>query len=163
MKQLIAVLIMSLGVIQYSAQEYVFNKSFEELEEVLDALDQKKEDKSVFDFLIKYYEDQDKLEQRFVGVDNIDSPNNLSKGDFKMNRMVPFNLYPSPNKKTYNIDFYGEKGELRILDAHGNLVRNQSDVSNGKYLIKMRSFEKGLYYVQVVSNETSFKRRMLIE
>ena len=135
MKQFIAVFIAGLSLMQLSAQEYRLNKSFQELEEILDVLSKEKEDKGVFDFLIKYYQDKERLEERFVGVDNIDSPDSKRNGEFKMNRMVPFNLYPNSDSGSFNIDFYGDKGDLKILDSHGNLVRDQSDVLNGKYLI----------------------------
>lgn len=163
MKHISIAIILSFGWIQTYSQEENFNGQFNKLEEVLDALNQGENDKEVFDFLIKYYEDQEKIEERFLGVDNIDVPGTNREEGFKMNRMTSFNLYPNPNNGNFNIEFFGDKGELRILDSFGNLVKDQISFTKGKYEIEMSDFKKGLYYVEVLSNSTSFKRRMLIK
>ncbi|MEM6526269.1 MAG: T9SS type A sorting domain-containing protein [Bacteroidota bacterium] len=79
---------------------------------------------------------------------------------------VNFELYPNPSKGRVRINYYGpkiEKGSLSIYNSNGFLMRTTDLISTiQNKLIDLSTLQKGAYFVEILTGETSIKKRILI-
>ncbi|MEM7163272.1 MAG: T9SS type A sorting domain-containing protein [Bacteroidota bacterium] len=141
----------------------VSGQETENVSDLIEDLEDASAEDDFFEMLIKYYEDDERVANTFADPDNIDAPGSIKSGDFDLNAMDPFKLYPNPNDGSFTIEFFGNMGQLRILDTRGSIVKEIKEFFGGKYKLDMREYPKGMYYVEVITNNASFKRRMVVD
>ena len=72
-------------------------------------------------------------------------------------------LYPNPASNVLNIVSYNVGVEkINIYNLNGQLVLNK-DVNNNKKTINITSLESGIYIVDILSENTSIKRKLIIK
>ena len=72
-------------------------------------------------------------------------------------------LYPNPASNVLNIVSYNVGIEkINIYNLNGQLVLNK-DVNNNQKKINIRSLESGIYIVDILSEKTSIKRKLIIK
>jgi len=72
-------------------------------------------------------------------------------------------IYPNPAKNVLNIVSYTVGIEkINIYNVNGQLVLN-TDVNNNQKTINISSLESGIYIVDILSENTSVKRKLIIE
>ena len=72
-------------------------------------------------------------------------------------------IYPNPAKNVLNIVSYTVGiDKVNIYNVNGQLVLN-TDVNNNQKTINISSLESGIYIVDILSENTSVKRKLIIE
>jgi hypothetical protein len=72
-------------------------------------------------------------------------------------------IYPNPANNVLNIVSYNAGIEkINIYNVNGQIVLNK-EVNNNKKTINISSLESGIYIVDIISENTSVKRKLIIE
>ncbi len=74
------------------------------------------------------------------------------------------NIYPNPAKSVFTIDLGATKtGEIQIVDAMGRRVYSNEFNGKSKLRINSSNWEKGIYMIQMISNDEVSSSKIVIE
>ncbi len=94
-------------------------------------------------------------------IDSICQTLNVTVGLDKIAKKADIKLYPNPAHDLISIDNVKEKVSLKIFNAIGQLVKEETLTTNTKLNIK--DLQAGIYFVSVKSNTTSKTIRLAIQ
>ncbi|PLX02716.1 MAG: hypothetical protein C0595_09665 [Marinilabiliales bacterium] len=73
-------------------------------------------------------------------------------------------VYPNPVKSVLNIEANeGEISSINIYDAKGRNVLSLKNINVNKYSVNIEQLPKGIYFINMVLNNTTFSRKIIIE
>ena len=81
------------------------------------------------------------------------------------NNEISMNLYPNPSTGIFNIKIEGlnSGADIHILDLEGRIVKKQSiSGRDNSIIVDLSSSKKGVYFVKIITNETSTSRKLII-
>lgn len=93
----------------------------------------------------------------------------LSISSFSGSKKLDCVLFPNPNKGEFTLDFMSNQSDnvsVSVLDISGKILQSQNwKVSGGQnnLSLNLSTFSKGIYFVQVQSNEGSISIKTLIQ
>ena len=73
-------------------------------------------------------------------------------------------IYPNPTSKILNIEISNKIENITLYDLTGEAVLtiNENNI-NSKYELDLTNFSKGIYLVQIKSNNEVFKQRIILQ
>ncbi|MFW6226874.1 MAG: T9SS type A sorting domain-containing protein, partial [Bacteroidota bacterium] len=71
-------------------------------------------------------------------------------------------VFPNPSNSVVNFHSNDNMEELRMLDLSGRVVYS-SNVESDQHQVNVRSFESGIYFVQVVTSEGTFTGKLQVQ
>ena len=76
------------------------------------------------------------------------------------------NIYPNPTKDKLNIQYQGFAiNAVKIMDVYGNLVREETELNanESKLQISLYPLPKGMYVVQLISDEKVINHTVILQ
>jgi hypothetical protein len=68
------------------------------------------------------------------------------------NSNLDFSIYPNPTSGIINISEFSNINEISILDLNGKVLKTISDVRSTQGQINVEELTKGIYFLNIVSN-----------
>ncbi|MGV6861914.1 MAG: LamG-like jellyroll fold domain-containing protein [Putridiphycobacter sp.] len=74
-------------------------------------------------------------------------------------------IYPNPANSILNIEFSGtvENSQILIFDLSGKIVKSFNSFSGDKFQIEVSDLMEGVYYIQVINNNTVVSQRKFVK
>jgi Secretion system C-terminal sorting domain/PKD domain len=94
-------------------------------------------------------------------IDSVCQTLNVTVGLDKIAKKADIKLYPNPAHDFISIDNVKEKVSLKVFNAIGQLVKEETLTTNTKFNIK--DLQAGIYFVSIKSNTTSKTMRLVIQ
>ena len=84
--------------------------------------------------------------------------------NFIENKDYQLKIYPNPTSKILNIEMSNTIENITLYDLTGEvvLIINENNI-NSKYELDLTNFSKGIYLVQIKSNNEVFKQRIILQ
>ena len=84
--------------------------------------------------------------------------------NFIENKDYQLKIYPNPTSKILNIEMSNAIKNITLYDLTGEavLIINENNI-NSKYELDLTNFSKGIYLVQIESNNEVFKQRIILQ
>jgi len=73
------------------------------------------------------------------------------------------NIFPNPSNASLFIENIFDDSKLEIWNSNGQLITSFSNITNtfSLEIIEFKNFQKGIYYIKIVSSETFFTKKII--
>jgi hypothetical protein len=82
---------------------------------------------------------------------------------FNENEAFEVNIYPNPSHGLINIELNEGVDFIQIVNIGGQVVMNESSISNGVNTFDLSGVEDGMYIIQIVRGDEVVSKRIIIE
>ena len=86
-----------------------------------------------------------------------------SSDDFVYDTRNEINVYPNPNNGNFIINSISEIQNISISDLHGRIVYSLNNISSNHINVQQQFLNKGMYFINILSNNRVFSKTMIVE
>lgn len=113
-------------------------------------------------FRFKFFSDQAVVEEGALIDDWVINGTSLSVNNPEL--QSSFAVYPNPSNEIFNLT-WTEQGAAAIViyDYTGKLILKKTQITDGKYMLNLNGFSKGLYFAKINVNGKQATKKIILE